>query len=169
MTAYQVIEAGFLILIRPQSNAMSPKALIRKRGNDLPTFHAISGRELAVIGQMHELHAGTTPAILPDPKRVRGVIYRVWILCPDPCRKEHIGTERLHVTRRDVDQQAALDLPVCDRLKMVADGFDMPVALKARWLDTPPKPANKVEQRPLIANRVAAITQRIFYRPRGGH
>ena len=52
MTACQVIEAGFLILIRPQSNAMSPKALIRWRGNDLPTFHAISGRELAVIGQM---------------------------------------------------------------------------------------------------------------------
>ena len=34
---------------------MSPKALIRRRGNDLPTFHAISGRELAVIGQMHRV------------------------------------------------------------------------------------------------------------------
>ena len=51
------------------------------------------------------------------------------------------------MTRRDVDQEAALDLPLCDCLKMVADGLDMPVALKARWLNTPPKPANKVEQR----------------------
>jgi hypothetical protein len=133
-------------LIGAQSNAISPKVLIRRRGNDLPTFHAISGRELAVIGQVHELHAGTTPAILPDSKGVRGVICGVRILCPDPCRKEHIGTERLHVTRRDVDQQASVDLPVCGCLKMFADGFDMPVALKARWFDTAPEPADEVEK-----------------------
>jgi hypothetical protein len=70
VAACKIIEAGLLILIGAQSNAMSPKVLIRRRGNDLPTFHAMSGRELAVIGQVHELHAGTTPAILPYPKGV---------------------------------------------------------------------------------------------------
>jgi hypothetical protein len=73
------------------------------------------------------------------------------------------------VTRRDVDQEAPLDLPVCDRLKVVADRFDVLVALKAIRLDAAPKSADEVEQRPLIAKRVAAITQRIFNQPRGGH
>jgi hypothetical protein len=50
------------------------------------------------------------------------------------------------VTRWDVDQQAVLDLPVCDRLKVVADRFDVPVALKALRLDAAPKSADEVDR-----------------------
>ncbi len=157
VAAAQIVEAGLLVLIGTHLEAMSPQSLIPGRGDDLPTFDAVTDGESAVIGQVHELDTWPTPAIAPDLELIVRIVIRVGGLCPDPGREEHVGAKRLHVPRRDVDQKAALDLPISDGFQMFADGVNMPITEKRLRLDKAPCRRRKIGKRVLVAERVSAL------------
>ena len=108
----------------------------RAAGNGARPFHAVPGREIAGVGKVHKFYSRAAPAMRPNLKGVADVPVGIRILRPDPGREEHVRGERLHVARRNVDQQPALDLPIDDRFEVVTDGLNMPItpgSLSARY------------------------------------
>src|SRR5712692_7291525 len=65
---------------------------------------------------------------------------------PFPGRPDHRDRERLHVARRDIDQQIA-DLPPAYRLEMFADSVDVKAGNeRRRRLDDMPTKSNKISE-----------------------
>src|SRR6516225_692303 len=157
MAAAQIVEPAFLVLIGAQLEAMPPKSLIPRRADDLPAFDAVAAGERAVIRQVQEFHARTAPAIGPDLIRIVRLAIRLRILRPDPRWEKHVGAKRLHVPRRHIDQEPALDLPISDRFEMFTNGVDVPIRLKRLWLDQTPRRRSEVDQRVLVAEGISAI------------
>ena len=141
-----VIEPGFLILVRQQPITVAPEPLVLWRLDNAATLDTVARRQATLVAEMHEFHAGTAPTAFPELVRIRRIVVRIGILRPYPGREEHICAQRFHVPRRHIDQQATFDFPIGDRFEMVANGLDVPVALKRLRLDHGPERLRKVEQ-----------------------
>ena len=137
-----VLETRLLVLIRRQREALAPVLLIPWRLDQAPAFGAVARGQVLPIGNVQELYPRPEPALRIGGRAVE-ILTRT--VCPYPGGEEHIGHERFHMARRQVDQQPQ-NLLMRDGLEMLTQTFDVPIDVQRARLDPLPACFSEFEQ-----------------------